>query len=351
MNDFYSYILPSEENPENKILTFNDIQFFPEPLKAITIKYLSRLGIDSSVEALSAPQINEIESYLKIIGLIKEVKFQQRRILYDEEGNRKFSTTTTPIKIINQPGMRYCIIKALADTVLEYTNDFVDAANQKLLTEKKIRKKFSTQELNKLKESVLNRTKGKIMEDIVLIETQKAIDIINKRTGGNYQVYKLEAHFDTVTTKTEEQNKAVDENSQFKQTSADKEYDIFKKNSYTTREIDMVVQDTINSTYRLFEIKHSKSAKGKQKEHLKSNDIIQILEGNNPNGKIIERTVLYKGDSKLSYQYDQNTGTRIADGVTYYNIEDFLYNLGEDPEFILKNREDELRPEEYDLSL
>lgn len=114
------------------------------------------------------------------------------------------------------------------------------------------------------------------------------------------------------------------------------------KYNYTTKEINLVIKDLDNNSFRLFAINHSKSGGKKQRDFLVNREITRIFQ-DDFGGNIIGRTVLYKGNSKLSYQRDKGTGEKISDSVVYYNIEDFLYKLGENPEFILLDRSTELR--------
>lgn len=181
-NDFFRCILPLSLSKKS-IFTLDDIQNFPEPLDQITIKYLSALGIDMPVDTLSKSQIKEIESHLKAIEIVKEAKLLLCKITYDKDGNRTTRFDLEPNLIITQPGMRCCIIKKLSDTVFYYADDFVCALNNNILARKCKRERFSIRLIHKLSNRVINNTKRKILEDIILLEAQYAIEALNKKLG------------------------------------------------------------------------------------------------------------------------------------------------------------------------
>lgn len=78
-------------------------------------------------------------------------------------------------------------------------------------------------------------------------------------------------------------------------------------------EFDLVVRDKETMLCHIFEIKHSDKAVTNQAKHLMNQDFCNAFE--EYEGEIVSKAILYNGDSGE------------FDGVTYYNISDFLCNI------------------------
>lgn len=151
-----------------------------------------------------------------------------------------------------QPGMRYCQAQALVHSLMkDITFSQTDAQLKEYVTER-----------------ILEEVRGRMLEDIILLETTKAL-------GKNYEVFKL----------------------QFRQ-----------------GEFDMVVRDKKNATCAVYEIKHSRECVQEQARHLRDEEKISVT--NHRYGEVTGRYVLYLGE---------NTDTE--EGIAYRNAEQFLKNL------------------------
>ena len=156
--------------------------------------------------------------------------------------------------LFTQPGMRYAIAKALVYSLLQdtYFNTISEADKNYII--------------NKILEDV----KGKMLEEIVLLETFKVIPT-------SLEVFK------------------------------------FKFNG--GGEFDMVIYNKIQNTCQLFEVKHSDKTNDKQTRFLLDEDKCNLIE--NKYGKITNKYVLYRGESK-------RIGT-----INYKNVEEFLISIKE----------------------
>ncbi len=154
--------------------------------------------------------------------------------------------------IFSQPGMRYSIAKALVYSLMQ-DNYFESISGED--------KKYI---INK----ILNDVKGKILEDIVLLETNKALA---------------------------------------------RSQEVFKYKFATGGEFDMVIADKNELTCRIYEIKHSDKIDDKQTRFLLDKEKCDLIEFHF--GKILEKTVLYKGK------------TQKVGAVQYKNVEEYLIEL------------------------
>ncbi len=154
--------------------------------------------------------------------------------------------------VFAQPGMRYSIAKALVYSLMqdEYFR--------------------SVSELDKeyIAAKILNDVKGRMLEDIVLLETYK---------------------------------------------SASRYEDVFKFKFDNGGEFDMVIYDKKKHDCRLYEIKHSAEIDERQTRYLKDVERCRIVESKF--GTIAGKYVLYRGRNKT------------VDGVEYLNVEQFLCGL------------------------
>ena len=100
----------------------------------------------------------------------------------------------------------------------------------------------------------------------------------------------------------------------------------------------MVVEDRRDNlpctTYRLFEVKHNQTIMNDQYKNLADPDLSWVVDDYYGN-RIVQRAVLYRGPSKV-----------LDNGVIYYNVEDFLCKLGEDPNFLVCDLKEEIMKEE-----
>lgn len=192
---------------------------------------------DETIVKVSDIHIQKIKKYLIMLDLL--VSYTER---YESKAEKE-------VYIICQSGMRYAISKALVYSLLqdEYFKE-VSLFDKQYIIDK-----------------ILLDVKGRMLEDIVLLQTSKTI---NK----NFEVFKFK----------------FDDNS----------------------EIDMIIYDKINNTCKIYEIKHSSKVVENQTRYLKDEDKCLLLEKRF--GKIIGKYVLYKGENLIS------------DDITYLNVEEFL---------------------------
>ena len=134
--------------------------------------------------------------------------------------------------VFTQPGMRYSQAKELVQSLLE------DEEFQEL----------SIDERNAVIERILSDIKGRMMEDIVLLETK----IANPKK----QVFQLQ---------------------------------------FAVGEFDMVVADNANATCEIYEVKHSKEKANEQLRHLIDEEKLKNTEFRY--GKITKRVVIYRGEN------------------------------------------------------
>ena len=183
-----------------------------------------------------------IKGYLEALDLIEKCPI--------ETGEREVAVEERIL--FTQPGMRYCQAQALVHAVLE------DDEFQSLPDEEK---EYVT-------ERILEEVRGRMMEDIILLESAKAL-------GKNYKVFKLQ---------------------------------------FRAGEFDMVIRDKINNTCAIYEIKHSKEYVREQGCHLMDENKLTLTTPRY--GSLVGRYVLYLGENMDS-----------EDGIAYRNAQDFLKNL------------------------
>lgn len=182
----------------------------------------------------------EIKEYLELLDLTQEIE-----IRYLPNIGKKNSRT-----VIAQPGLRYAQADALIRSLL------LDETFSAL----------SLAERTAVQNRILTEIKGRMLEDIVLLETRLA-------HPGN-QVFVL--HF-------------------------------------PVGEFDMVEFDPEAGSCRIFEIKHSKEAVPQQYRHLIDEE--KCAQTEHRYGMITEKTVLYRGES------------RMTNGIKYQNVEEYLRML------------------------
>ncbi|WP_298017768.1 AAA family ATPase [uncultured Dysosmobacter sp.] len=182
----------------------------------------------------------QIKEYLTLLDLIMELDL----LHFPDVNNRE------KITVISQPGLRYAQADALISS---------------LLLDEKFNA-LSAMQRNRILERILSEIKGRMMEDIVLLETKLA--------NPKKQVFKLQ---------------------------------------FAVGEFDMVVHDPTTLTCEIYEIKHSKEVVANQYRHLINAE--KCAETEHRFGEITGRYVIYRGEN-----------TEI-DGVQYLNVEQYLKSL------------------------
>ena len=154
--------------------------------------------------------------------------------------------------VFSQPGMRYAIAKALVYSLMQDAYfASISEADKAYITGK-----------------ILDDVKGRMLEDIVLLEVRKT---------------------------------------------APSTMEAFKFKFDAGGEFDMVIYDKASKNCRIYEIKHSTEANEKQTLHLRDAEKCQIVEKRF--GPISGKFVLYRGKDTF------------AEGIQYLNVENFLCGL------------------------
>lgn len=182
----------------------------------------------------------EIKEYLDLLDLTREID-----VLHLPDVSTKSSRT-----VIAQPGLRYAQADALIRSLL------LDETFSAL----------SLAERTAVQERILNEIKGRMLEDIVLLETKLA--------NPKKQVFVLQ---------------------------------------FPVGEFDMVVFDPEAGCCRIFEIKHSEEAVPQQYRHLV--DEKKCAQTEHRYGPITGKFVLYRGESQ------------VVEGIQYQNVEEYLRTL------------------------
>lgn len=207
-----------------------------ERLKAIIeIKENSETKIEITQE-----HISKVQKYLLMLDLI--VNCTERY----ESGSQGEHV------VFSQPGMRYAIAKALVYSLMQdaYFNSVSEKDKEYIVSK------------------ILDDVKGRMLEDIVLLESFK---------------------------------------------SASKDEEVFQFKFDFGGEYDMVIYNKKNHTCRIYEIKHSTKIVDRQIRHLIDDEKCKIIE--NRFGEISGKYVLYRGENKN------------VDSVQYMNVEQFLCKL------------------------
>lgn len=213
----------------------NEKQIF-ERLKAIIeVKEKSETTVPITQE-----HIDKVKKYLLMLDLI--VNCPERY----ESGKQAEHI------VFSQPGMRYAIAKALVYSLMQDAYfASISEADKAYITGK-----------------ILDDVKGRMLEDIVLLEVRKT---------------------------------------------APSTMEAFKFKFDAGGEFDMVIYDKTSQNCRIYEIKHSTETNEKQTLHLRDAEKCQIVEKRF--GPISGKFVLYRGKDTF------------AEGVQYLNVENFLCGL------------------------
>lgn len=189
---------------------------------------------------ISDVHMTQIKEYLAILDLIKEIDLE-----YLPEVNQK-----SKIIVVTQPGLRYAQAEAIVENLL------LDEKFQELDIQKRTR----------ILERLLSEIRGKMMEDIVLLETKLA--------KKDKHVFKLQ---------------------------------------FPIGEFDMVVQDPKTLSCEIYEIKYSNQRAREQYRHI--NDEEKCAMTIHRYGNITGRYVIYRGENTK------------MDSIQYLNVEDYLKSL------------------------
>lgn len=182
----------------------------------------------------------QIEEYLTLLDLIMKIDLESL-----PEVNRKESVT-----VITQPGMRYAQANAIVSNLL------LDAKFSEL----------SLVERQRILDRLLSEIRGRMMEDIVLLETKIAYP--------EKKVFKLQ---------------------------------------FAVGEFDMVVFDSKELNCKIYEVKYSKEQVPEQSRHLKDEEKCAMT--SHRYGEITGKYVIYRGESGS------------LEGIQYLNVEDYLKSL------------------------
>ncbi len=192
--------------------------------------------------ALTEAHVSEIKAYLKVLDLTEASQVLSI-----------FGGAPTEYTIFTQPGMRFCQAQALVYSLMR-NSDFLREASE--------------YEKTLVTNRILDSVRGRMMEDIVLLETAKSL-------GKRYRVFKL---------------------------------------TFLAGEFDMVIYDIESNSCEIYEIKHSKERVPQQYRHI--NDPEKLAETERKYGRITKRAVLYRGDDYTE-----------ENGVEYINVENYLRRL------------------------
>lgn len=229
-------LLHDRENPVDLYQTIDK-----ENVTALLKSMLEILDKEEQEIEIDEVHVYQIKEYLTLLDLLMEVD-----LLHLPNVNQRDSIT-----VVTQPGLRYAQATALV--------------NSMLLDEKF--SALSAIERNRILERIMSEIQGRMMEDIVLLETKLA--------NPGKEVFQLQ---------------------------------------FAVGEFDMVVADPKTLTCEIFEIKYSKELVPAQYRHLI--DEGKCAQTEHRFGTITSRTVIYRGE------------TTESDNVKYVNVEEYLKHLG-----------------------
>lgn len=228
--------LRRDRNQPNDILDHIDKKLFTQELKN-ALEILNRN--EQTVKTRDIHYI-EIKEYLDLLDLTVDIKVETIPV----SNEKKYQT------VISQPGLRYSQAEAFIRQLLKDENF----------------QNISAIERKRIIDRILDEIKGRMMEEIVLLETKKA--------QPKKEVFKLK---------------------------------------FAVGEFDMVVCDPENVTSELYEIKHSVEAVPQQYRHLVDEQKCKYTAFRF--GEIIRKSVIYRGETK-----------KIGE-IEYINVEEYLNEL------------------------
>ena len=232
--------LRKERDPEKRTDVLDRVD-----TEAVTRRLMELLDIRNKEEqsiGITPAHIAEIKQYLSALELIVDCPIETTE------------PETKPLEhiLFTQPGMRYCQAQALVHVLLK------DPQFSEL----------SEYEKTRVTDRILEEVRGRMMEDIVLLETMKAAD-------RDHRIFKLQ---------------------------------------FEVGEFDMVIYDQKENCCDIFEIKHSSTQVPLQYRHLMDEDKCRRTEKRF--GTIRGRYVLYRGED-----------IQMENGVQYRNVESYLKEL------------------------
>ena len=210
--------------------------------ESVTLRLKNLLEIRNKAEqsvVVDPVHVEEIKEYLTLLDLTQSID-----IVAMPSGEKMTRT------VIAQPGLRYAQANALIESLL-LDPEFRD---------------LSIDERNAVQARILSTLLGRMMEDVVLLETKLA--------NPKKQVFVLQ---------------------------------------FAIGEFDMVVFDPATSTCKIYEIKHSTEVVSEQMRYLLDEDKCKATE--HRYGKITGKYVIYRGEDCA------------VDGVQYLNVEKYLCRL------------------------
>lgn len=235
--------LRQERDPEKRTSVLDEID-----TDAVTQRLMDILDIRNRREqtvAITETHVVEIKEYLEALELITDCPMETT-----QPGSEPLEHI-----LFTQPGMRYCQAQALVHSLMK------DELFQTL----------SEREKDVVTGRILEEVRGRMLEEIVLLETSKALD------QRRYKVCKLQ---------------------------------------FSSGEFDMLVYDRQEDCCAAFEIKHSSQVASEQARHLRDEEKCALTQRRF--GELVGRYVLYLGE-------DLDAG----DGIIYRNAERFLGTLPE----------------------
>ena len=233
--------LRKERDPEKRTSVLDEID-----TDAVTRRLMDILDVRNRQEQtvpITEIHVAEIKEYLKALELITDCPIETTQ------------PGSAPVEhiLFTQPGMRYCQAQALVHSLMK---------DELFLT-------LSEREKDMVTDRILEEVRGRMLEDIVLLEVSKALD--NHR----YKVCKLQ---------------------------------------FASGEFDMLVYDRQKNCCAAFEIKHSSKVASEQARHLRDEEKCALTQRRF--GELVGRYVLYLGG-------DLDAG----EGIVYRNAERFLSTL------------------------
>ncbi len=204
------------------------------------MRVLDIINKEDQIVDIEDSHMMQIKEYLILLDLIMEIDLE---FLPDVSRSGKLT-------VITQPGMRYAQASAIVENMLR------DARFQEL----------SAKERQRIVERLLNEIRGRMMEEIVLLETKVAYP--------EKKVFQLQ---------------------------------------FAVGEFDMVVYDPKEVNCSIYEVKYSKEQVPEQCRHL--NDEQKVAMTTHRYGDIKEKYVIYRGASAK------------VDGIQYWNVEEYLKSL------------------------
>ena len=232
--------LRKERNPEKRTTALDEID-----TETVTQRLMDILEIRNRQEQtvpITKAHAVEIKEYLTALDLIVDCPIETTE------------PASEPIEhiLFTQPGMRYCQAQALVHALMK---------DELFLS-------LSEREREAITGRILEEVRGRMLEDIILLETSKAL-------SSRYKVCKLQ---------------------------------------FASGEFDMLVYDREENCCAAFEIKHSRQAVAEQSRHLL--DVGKCALTERRFGKLVGKYVLYLGENKS-----------IEGGVSYRNAGEFLKEL------------------------